>query len=79
MFAFVMEGFGTYVSIHLKVTTLHQKLQLSMVLIEVIFAITLRNMRQILAFFLLLLEMICALNMLKRFPPYFNSIVILPC
>ena len=29
--------------------------------------------------FLLLLEMICALNLLEHFPQHFNCIVTLPC
>jgi len=44
------------------------------------FAITVRNVRRVSSFFfLLLLEMIWSLNLLKRFSPHFNCFVTLPC
>jgi len=58
---------------------LYRKWQLSMVLTEVIFFYnSAKHEASFVILFLLLLEMISALNLLKHFPSHFNCIVTLP-
>jgi len=56
-----------------------EKWQLSMVLTEVICCYNSAKCEANSSFFLFLLEMIRALNLIKGFPPRFNYIFTLPC
>jgi len=78
-----VSGHKDYVAIFLAViyslqigsVVLYLKWQLSVVLSKVIFCYNSVKYEANFIIFLLLLEMITALNLLKRFPPHFNCIV----